>query len=452
MPCRFETVKPVTGQLDYTRPDIQSLSICMRKLLNLAGISLLILIGILAGAVYLAVDHQPKITRTISITPEQIARAKNILDIHRYQVVPGTSATIRILTDDIDNALNYLAYHLGQGYAQATVSDKTAQIQLSLPIPAGIMDGYLNLQATLTEINGLPEFSSVKIGSLYIPGAFANLLFEKFLTWLQTTNPDIHAGVDAFRRLRFSRDEVAITYYWRGWNDDDTDRSALKLPFFNQQVLDRLLHYHLFLNEKNRQQASRSVPLSAVLALVMQETIRHTPDENVQEEFRTAMLATAFHVIHVPFKLIIPEASNWPDPVRINITLDGRSDLAMHFMASAVITAYSDTLLSNAIGLYKELEDARSGSGFSFNDLIADRSGTRFAEKAMTSQDAARRMRSIILSGIHDTDLIPQWSDLPEHLSEKAFKARFGDTSDPRYHQIVEEIERRVASLKWLHY
>src|SRR5690606_37847331 len=174
---------------------------------------------------------------------------------------------------------------------------------------------------------------------------------------------------------------------------------------------------------------------------------RHTPDENVQEEFRTAMLATAFHVIHVPFKLIIPEAANWPDPVRINITLDGRSDLAMHFMASAVITAYSDTILSNAIGLYKEMEDARSGSGFSFNDLIADRVGTRFAEKAMASEDAARRMRNIVLSGIQDTDLIPQWKDLPEHLPENVFKARYGGIDDPRYHRIEEEIERRIETL-----
>lgn len=422
----------------------------MRKLLKLTGISLLILIGFLAGIAYLAIDNQPKITRTISITPEQIARAKNILDIHRYQVLPGTSATIRILADDIDNALNYLTHHFGQGHAQTIVHNKTAQIQFSLPIPAKITEGYLNLQAALTETDDLPKISSVRIGNLHIPDVIATLLLEKFLIWLQFANPDVHTGIDALRKLQFSRNEVAITYYWKGWGRDDTNHTALKLPFFNQQALDRLLHYHLFLNENHRQ-ISQPVPLSEVLARIMRETVRHTSQENVLEEFRAALLVTAFHVIHVPFKLIIPEAANWPNPVKINITLDGRSDLAMHFMASSVITAYSDTLLSNAIGLYKELEDARSGSGFSFNDLIADLSGTRFAEKAMANQDSARRMRNILLSGIRDTDLIPQWSDLPEHLSESAFKARFGSTDDPRYHRITEEIERRIAALKWLH-
>ena len=423
----------------------------MGKLLKLIGISILTLFAVLAGIIYLAIDNQPQIRREISISPEQIARAKNILDTHRYQVPPGTSATVRLLPDDIDNALNYLAYHLGQGYAQVTVNEKTAQIQLSLPLPVKITDSYLNLQTTLTETNGLPVLSSLQIGNLYLPGIIANPLFEKLLAGLQAISPDIQAGVEALRRLQFSHDEVTITYYWQGW-DDKIDHSVLKLPFFDQPTLSKVLHYHLFLNEKNRQQTTKSVPLSEILALIMQETVQHTPHENVLEEFRAALLVTAFHVIHVPFKLIIPEAVNWPHPVKINITLDGRSDLAMHFMASAVITAYSDTILSNAIGLYKELEDARSSSGFSFNDLIADRVGTRFAEKAMASEDAARRMRNIVLSGIHDTDLIPQWADLPEHLPESTFKAHYGGIDDPRYHLMEEEIERRIETLKWIHY
>ena len=46
--------------------------------------------------------------------------------------------------------------------------------------------------------------------------------------------------------------------------------------------------------------------------------------------------------------------------------------------------------LSDVIGLYKEIEDSRGGSGFSFNDIAADRAGTRFGEKAVASEDSAR--------------------------------------------------------------
>ena len=36
--------------------------------------------------------------------------------------------------------------------------------------------------------------------------------------------------------------------------------------------------------------------------------------------------------------------------------------------------------LAQAIGLAKEVADARAGSGFSFNDMAANLAGTRFGE------------------------------------------------------------------------
>lgn len=424
----------------------------MWKLLNLTGISILTITAILIIMACLAIDTQPRIKREISITPEQIARAKNILDTHRYQVHPGTLATIRIQADDADNALNYLAHHFGKGHAQVTLHDKSAEVLFSLPVPAKIINGYINLQATLIENECFPELRSVSIGSLPIPDKFASRLIEKLLAWLQTASPDAHAGLDAFKKLQLSRHEAVISYFWKGWGIDKVSYSPVSLPFLDQQALEKLSHYHYFLNEQNRKRVSKTVPLSEILTQIMQETVRYSTQKNALEEFRAALLVTAFHVVQIPLRLAVPEAVNWPAPAKINVTLDGRNDLAMHFMASAAITAYSDTILSDAIGLYKELEDSRSGSGFSFNDLIADRSGTRFAEKAMANQDSARRMRNIILAGIRDTDLIPHWTDLPEHLSESAFKAHFGDTNSPRYQEMMEKIERRVASLKWQHY
>lgn len=423
----------------------------MRKLLNLTGISALIVVATLAISVFLAVDSQPRVKRDISITPEQIARAKNILDTHRYQVRPGTSATIRIQADDLDNALNYLAHHIGHGHAKISMQRKSAQIELSLPIHTNTAKRYINLQATLTESNNLPQLGSIKIGNLHIPDFLTHFFIEKLLSWAQAASPDARAGLDAFRKLQFYPHEAAISYFWNGWNIDKTSYTPVSLPLFDQQTLKRLLHYHHFLNKQNLGHTSATIPLSELLILIMQETARHPSQENIREEFRAAILVAAFHVVQFPLRLVIPEAASWPDPVHIKVTLDGRNDLAMHFMASAAITAYADTTLSDAIGLYKELEDSRSGSGFSFNDLIADRAGTRFAEKAIASQDSARRMRNIILAGIRDTDLIPHWTDLPEHLSETTFKARFGSTDSPQYHNMMNQIEQRIAALKWLH-
>ncbi len=423
----------------------------MRKLLNSIGIYSLILIVMVVTVIYLAIDSRPRIMREVAITPAHIKRAKHILDTHRYRVYPGTSATVRIQPDDLDIALNYLAHHFGRGRGKTTLQDNSILVQLSLPVPLVTVGSYLNLQATLTETNGFPELKSVRIGDLPVPDILTNLLVSQLLAWLQAASPDINTGMDAFRKLQISRNSVAVSYYWKGWRVDKTSYQTLAVPLFNQQELDRLFRYHHFLNERNRHQTSQSISLSEVLTQMMRETTRYSSHENILEEFRAAMLVTAFHVLQLPLGLIIPEAAGWPRPVRIKVTLDGRADLAMHFMASAAITIYTDTILSNAVGLYKELEDIRSGSGFSFNDIIANRSGTSFAEKATADQDSARRMRNRILSGIRDTDLIPYWSDLPEHMSENTFRKHFGGTDTPQYHKIMDKIEQRVTSLKLLH-
>ena len=47
--------------------------------------------------------------------------------------------------------------------------------------------------------------------------------------------------------------------------------------------------------------------------------------------------------------------------------------------AGCVIACPHDVLsYDDAIGVYKEVRDSRGGSGFSFNDMAANRAGTRF--------------------------------------------------------------------------
>ena len=111
---------------------------------------------------------------------------------------------------------------------------------------------------------------------------------------------------------------------------------------------------------------------------------------NALAENRAAILVATFHVLGISLEQILPEAAGWPQSCTQTVTVDGRDDFAKHFMVSATIAAYADTALSDAIGLYKEIEDSRIGSGFSFNDIAADRAGTQFGEKAVANEASAQ--------------------------------------------------------------
>ena len=93
--------------------------------------------------------------------------------------------------------------------------------------------------------------------------------------------------------------------------------------------------------------------------------------------------------------------------------------------------------LSKAIGIYKEVADSRSGSGFSFNDMAANRAGTRFGELAVAKP---QHLQALLAGGVQEADFMPDVADLPEFMGEADFKRRFGGVGQPAYTTMMAEI------------
>lgn len=128
------------------------------------------------------------------------------------------------------------------------------------------------------------------------------------------------------------------------------------------------------------------------------------------KENRSALIVLAFH--GKGLAALAPEARAWPPARRHVVTLAGRSDLPQHFTISAVLAATAGSPLSDVVGLYKELDDARHGSGFSFNDLAADRAGTRLGALAAGAAAGRERLRKTLVAGLSENDLIPRGARL----------------------------------------
>ncbi|MGS0757098.1 hypothetical protein ACVBEH_22195, partial [Roseateles sp. GG27B] len=97
--------------------------------------------------------------------------------------------------------------------------------------------------------------------------------------------------------------------------------------------------------------------------------------------------------------------------------------------------------LADVIGVYKEVADSHGGSGFSFNDIAADRAGTRFGIRAV---QVPRLLQETVLAGLKEADFMPDVSDLPEFLTERDFLARYGGIGAPAYRQMMANIEARL--------
>ncbi len=415
----------------------------MHKLLLISISLLAIVLLALAAAFSLAIEDHPRIDRQVILTPEHIGRAKQIIDAHRYWVRPGMLAAANIASSDVDLAANYLAHRFGKGSAQVILADGNAVIRLSLPMATIPINGYINLAASVMEEDGKPQLQSVQIGKLMLPDVLTQILALQFVDWLRQS-AEYKAGLDSLKWVKLSRNELGIVYRWAGGFS-----KGMRASIIDKQERERLLHYQSIL-AANSVRNEAVMPLSQILPPLIRVAAARSVNGDALAENRAVILVVAFHVLGVSLKRILPEAANWPRSVPQSITLDGRDDFAKHFMASAAIAAYADTMLSDAIGLYKEIEDSLHGSGFSFNDIAADRAGTKFGEKAVISEASAQQLQRQVVSGLKDADLMPLWSDLPEFMSEMEFKQRFGGIDAPAYQRMMQKIEQRVAALRVL--
>ena len=229
------------------------------------------------------------------------------------------------------------------------------------------------------------------------------------------------------------------------WRDDLPARlGKLMLP---PEDSERLRVYQERLVKFTRDAATpRSVSLAELLTPLLRLAAERGASGDAQAENRAVIAVVAFYANGKGLVAIVPGAKDWPRPKPRTVTLKGRTDSPLHFTVSAALAANAGGPLSDAIGLYREVDDSRHGSGFSFADIAADRAGTMFGEFATRSPDSARRLQQRVAAGVREADLIPEIADLPEFMPEAEFRRRFGGVGAPAYKQMMQDIERRVAA------
>ena len=188
-------------------------------------------------------------------------------------------------------------------------------------------------------------------------------------------------------------------------------------------------------------------PLTSLLGPVMQSAAARSKSSDPLTENRGALLALALYVNGNDAAVLLPEAAAWPRPGSRRFSLRGRVDLARHFLVSAAIVTAAGVPAADALGLYKEMADARGGRGFSFADLAANRAGQAFGHAATGAIATARTIQARAGVLWSDADVMPAIDGLPEHLTEAEFTRRYQGVHAPAYEALVTEIDRRIAAL-----
>jgi hypothetical protein len=402
---------------------------------------LIILIPLaLAGAFYLAVEQKPLVETQIRLTPVQIDRAKSILDEHDPRdLQDGEVKTITISKRDLDLATNYFVHLIGGGGSVVEVHDGSVTAQATVQLPKNPIGQYLNIDLRLHETSGIPTLENLQIGRLPIPGWFASQAFKLAIkTFYDKTGQRL--GADLIQQVEVTNRNMSITYQW---NSDITD--VVRTNLVSAEDQDRLKLYNQKLVDVVST-GSGQVKMIDILRPLFHLAKERSTTGNAAMENRAAIIVLAAYVGGHSLRRLAPQADSWPQAPKRDVRLQGRQDFAQHFIISASLSTAGGNIFSNAVGLLKEIDDSRGGTGFSFNDLCADKAGTHFGERA-TAYSRASEIQTRIVGSLVESDIMPRADDLPEHMSEAEFKRRFGGVDSPRYNRMIAEIDRRVEQL-----
>ncbi len=393
----------------------------------------------MVAALWLAFDTAPMLLPGKEVGAADIERAKRLLERHDPRKTKGSGARqIALSQADLDALFGQASRSLGQGTARLVLGHGGATLRMSARVERSPFGPWLNIDAQLRETPSLPRFESLNIGRLPVPGWLADFALEQAIAHVATGEPG-RLALETVQRVRFTPGQLQLAYQWR--DGLGSELRAMLVPPADAQ---RLRAYSERLsNVVAKLPATQEVSLAHLLAPMFALARERSSAGEPARENRAALIALTFYVNGRSLAQLTPAARDWPAPAPRSVTLAGREDFPKHFLVSATLAAESGGALADAVGLFKEVDDARSGSGFSFNDIAADRAGTRFGELAV---QAPAKLQAAIAAGAKEPDFMPNVRDLPEFMPMAQFKQRFGGVGAPAYNAMMSDIEARIAA------
>jgi hypothetical protein len=411
---------------------------------------------VVAGIALFAIsEREPLVRESPAVTSAEKRRLYALLrQEHPKRLASGEIRTVTLTSRDLDLLLAWgLPIALGDGRATARFdleSPHAATLSLSLRLPGGAR--YLNLAVGTRAAIDKGQLSlghpRLRLGRLTVPGISLRW-FSPILTALIQTERRARPVLAGVERLDIDPGRVTLTYsrmelpsgllaslIWGEGSNEEMQRAV-------KSHVERLVHEAPGLPGGERR-------LGAAVEVAFAWARERSATGAPVLENRAALLALGILLGHPKLEEFVGPVvagRDWRRAASLErSTLRGRGDWTKHFFVSAALTVLSAQAPSDAVGLFKEENDAGGGSGFSFGDFMADRAGTTFALLATGDEAAARAIQKRLAGGFRVDDFFPEAADLPEDIQDAELQSRYGGVGGPLFRAYAAEVERRLWS------
>jgi hypothetical protein len=402
---------------------------------------LLVLAGALASA-WLVLDDKPLVEPVSRITRDDMVWAKELFQRHDPRKgAPNTLQTLTLSEEEVNRLLNYAVVLKPLSGMSVDLSPQSAQIQATLKFRPNAFGRYLNILAEIREEDGKLRLASLRVGNVPFPSWLA--AGAAWLVQALLKRDDVYASLaEAVSRISLSENQLVLDYRWQPELLTRLERKSASL-LVSEADRERLLSYaELIAKQIRMRNTGSSLDLPQLMRPVFERVGQRGGD--AAAENRAALIALSAYVSGISMKKLLTDSGRTtrraPD---VALTLYKRQDWPQHYLIAAALSVSAGSRLANIIGLAKEEDDTKFGSGFSFTDLAVDKAGARLGE--LSQGDMAARIRAQLAAADTDAALCPAVADLPESMGEEEFTHRFGKVGSPAYRKIIAKIDHRLA-------
>ena len=417
----------------------------------------LLLITIISIPVLLAVfgiESTPLVVNQRVMTPDNMIQIRKLLQQNDPRNLrDGDVKRITITEKDMNLMLDHaLATQSRKIRTEVDLHSGSADMRLTVILPKNPVGSYLNISMVLIPKLDSIQIHELHIGEITLPGWLIHYAtpylvhyFQK-RTEFQTTFEAFHA----VKEILLLEDRLALVFQWR---ENLASRLKTRARGFIVSNADRerIFAYYRSISTFANSVRGSSESLARFLQPLFQLAVERTRmTGNAEAENEALILSAACYIMGKnPYEILDEKSERRiPKARSLDITLMKRNDLPKHYLISAAIAVAADSGLSNMIGLSKEIEDSRGGTGFSFADLAADRAGIRMGELATASPQQAETLQKRMSSVRGETDFMPRIDRLPEGITDIEFQKKYRDSNSSAFRRVEEEINNRLTSCR----
>jgi hypothetical protein len=413
----------------------------------------LLMLGLPAAAVLAMVETSPLVVRSGDFDMRDMDRAGTLAERYDPRRMPPERITsVRATAEELNTLLKGALGAVRQVASRVEVSrfGVVAGVTVELPVPENPLGRYVNIRTLVAPSQRGLEISRFAVGRAEIPPAIIRpaLLFGLDRLVGEGKGAPI---LDSVKSVKVAGSSITVAFQPPPTLVEDIKAAARSHTVVSDPRTVRT-YYDLVDRTVAGLPGRGRVSLVEVMRPVFRLARERSAARDPRRENEAAMLAVAIYFGDGRFEHFVGQVrSETQKKQRRSIgqfRLDGRFDFVQHFTISMGLTLTGGDFAANIIGELKEAKDSRKSSGFSFTDIGADRAGVQFAKYAISRHDAAIKVQQIMAEAREEQAFFPRFADLPEGMSEAAFRRRYGDVGSAQYKNVIAEIDRRIVGTK----